>query len=108
MEHLQQLQQIIMEEEQGKPEVLDQPETKTKTPPPYKVILHNDNVNDFGYVIEKICQLTPLSTKDAEKKTTEAHLTGQSILLVCHKERAELYQEQFHSCKLKVTIEPDH
>ena len=33
--------------------------------------------------------------------------SGCAVLLVCHKERAELYQEQFHSCSLTVTIEPD-
>ena len=36
----------------------------------------------------------------------EAHETGIALLLVTHKERAELYQEQFQSKGLTVTIEP--
>jgi len=96
-----------MANEEGKPTLLDEPETDTRTPPPYKVILHNDDVNDMGYVVETIKKLTPLSLEECFRKMMEAHLTGSSLLLVCHKERAELYQEQFHSCRLTVTIEPD-
>jgi len=84
---------------------LDQP--KTRIPPPYKVILHNDDVNDMEYVVETICRLTPLNVEQAVEKMMEAHLKGMALLLVCHRERAELYQEQFRSCRLTVTIEPD-
>jgi len=89
----------------GKTELLDQP--KTRIPPPYKVILHNDDVNDMEYVVETICHLTPLNVEQAVEKMMEAHLKGMALLLVCHRERAELYQEQFRSCRLTVTIEPD-
>jgi len=82
-------------------------QTDTRTPPPYKVILHNDDVNEMGYVVEVIVKLTPLSFEQAVQKMLEAHHTGRSVLLVTHKERAELYQEQFRSCRLTVTIEPD-
>jgi len=37
---------------------------------------------------------------------TEAHKTGVALLLVTHKERAELYAEQFATFKITVTIEP--
>jgi len=96
-----------MPDESGKTELLDQPMTTTRTPPPYKVILHNDDVNDMEYVVATICRLTPLTLEQATEKMLEAHLKGMSILLVCHKERAELYQEQFKSCRLRVTIEPE-
>lgn len=95
-----------MAEESGKTELLDQPTTDTRTPPPYRVILHNDDVNDMLYVVETICRLTPLTIEQAKEKMLEAHLKGLTVLLVCHKERAELYQEQFQSCRLTVTIEP--
>jgi len=75
--------------------------------PPYKVILHNDDVNEVGHVVQTIITLTTLNTQDAQERTLEAHHQGQSLLLVTHKERAELYQEQFQSAKLVVTIEPD-
>jgi ATP-dependent Clp protease adaptor protein ClpS len=80
---------------------------RTQMPPPYRVILHNDDVNDMGYVVETIVKLTPIKLEQAVEKMMEAHETGAAVLLVCHKERAELYQEQFHSCRLTVTIEPD-
>ncbi len=75
--------------------------------PPYKVLLHNDDVNEFAYVIGAIVKLTPLSREEAIHRTLEAHETGITLLMVTHKERAELIQEQFAACSLTVTIEPD-
>ncbi len=74
--------------------------------PPWKVLLHNDDKNEFGFVIETIVALTPLNKQDAETRTVEAHKSGVALLLTTHKERAELYQEQFTSKGLVVTIEP--
>jgi ATP-dependent Clp protease adapter protein ClpS len=37
----------------------------------------------------------------------EADKTGVALILVTHKERAELYKDQFESKGLTVTIEPD-
>jgi ATP-dependent Clp protease adaptor protein ClpS len=74
--------------------------------PPWKVLLHNDDVNDFVYVVETIVTLTPLKPERAIICMKEAHESGLSLLLTTHKERAELYQEQFQSKGLTVTIEP--
>jgi ATP-dependent Clp protease adaptor protein ClpS len=91
------------------------PKTKSKTTPkksppgmlpPWKVLLHNDDKNEFLYVIDTIVELTPLNKQDAEVRTVEAHNEGIALLLTTHKERAELYQEQFTSKGLVVTIEP--
>jgi len=75
--------------------------------PPFKVLLHNDEVNDVEHVIKTITLLTTLSPEEATHRTLEAHFSGVALLLVTHKERAELYQEQFASASLTVTIEPD-
>lgn len=80
---------------------------KTRWLPPFRVILHNDDVNTVDHVVRTIVKLTPLNTEEAVARTLEAHETGSSMLLVTHKERAELYVEQFASCKLNVTCEPD-
>ncbi|HUU85750.1 MAG TPA: ATP-dependent Clp protease adaptor ClpS [Phycisphaerae bacterium] len=80
---------------------------KPRQLPPFKVLLHNDDVNDFEHVIRAIIKLTPLSLEEAFQKTLEAHETGVSLLLVTHQERAELYSEQFATMSLTVTIEPD-
>ena len=74
--------------------------------PPWKVLLHNDDVNEMGYVISTLIELTPLNKEDALERTVEANDSGVSLILVTHRERAELYQEQFQTKKLTVTIEP--
>jgi ATP-dependent Clp protease adapter protein ClpS len=84
--------------------------TPSKKPPqplpPWKVLLHNDDKNDFDYVIVTIMTLTPLKQEDAVQRTVEAHKSGVALLLTTHKERAELYKDQFESKGLTVTIEP--
>lgn len=83
----------------------------TKTPPkqlpPYKVLLHNDDRNEMNYVVGVIRKLTALTREEAMIRMWEAHTGGVALLLVTHKERAELYAEQFASCGLTVTIEPE-
>ena len=74
--------------------------------PPWKVMLHNDDKNEFNFVIDTIVALTPLNEQDATLRTLEAHESGVALLVVTHKERAELYKDQFASKGLTVTIEP--
>lgn len=88
------------------------PDTKPEDPqvehmPRWKVLLHDDTVNDMLYVCQTIFMLTPLSEQDAVEKMYEAHKDGISLLLTTHQERAELYQDQFQSKGLTVTIEPE-
>jgi ATP-dependent Clp protease adaptor protein ClpS len=82
-------------------------EQQTDLLPPFRVILHNDDVNTFEHVIHTILELTPLKEPEAVQRTIEAHKTGAALLLVTHKERAELYVEQFASKHLTVTCEPE-
>jgi ATP-dependent Clp protease adaptor protein ClpS len=82
-----------------------------KRPPPthlpmWKVLLHNDDKNDRIFVVQTIVQLTPLNEQEATLRMDEADKTGVALLLVTHKERAELYKDQFESKGLTVTIEP--
>lgn len=73
--------------------------------PQFKV-LHNDDKNDFLYVVDAVIELVKLKKQDATEKTMEAHKKGLALLTITHKERAELYKDQFESKKLTVTIEP--
>ena len=75
--------------------------------PRFKVLLHNDDVNEMEYVIRSVCRITPLGVEDAIVRVIEAHRSGLSLLLVTHQELAELYQDQFTSASLTVTIEPE-
>ena len=93
----------------AKPKKPTKKSPKKKPPsflPPWKVLLHNDDKNAMDFVVMTIVELTALKTQEAELRTVEAHKTGVALLLVTHKERAELYQEQFQSKGLVVTIEP--
>ncbi len=78
-----------------------------KVLPPWKVMLHNDDVNDFDDVIKIVHHLTPLSKQESRVRALEAHESGVAMLLVTHRERAELYVEQFTSAGLTATCEPD-
>lgn len=77
-----------------------------KALPPYRVLLHNDDHNDMLYVVRTIVELTPLKVIAAEEVMRAAHTRGIAQVLVTHKERAELYAEQFKSKGLTATIEP--
>jgi len=82
------------------------PKRKPKKLPPYKVLLHNDDVNTFEHVIAAILKVTTLAPEQAILRTLEAHETGVALLLTTHLERAELYQDQFATFNITVTIEP--
>ncbi len=74
--------------------------------PPWKVVLHNDQVNGMENVVITIKKLTSLSDQAAVRRMLEAHLRGRAMLLTTHRERAELYKYQFASRGLTVTIAP--
>lgn len=75
--------------------------------PPFKVLLHNDDVNDQLHVVESLVQVTPLTTRDAFRVMTEAHAKGLSLVMTTHRERAELYAERLQSKGLTATVEAD-
>lgn len=82
------------------------PNTPTETLPPWNVLLHNDEVNEMGFVIESLCRFARLSVPAATRCTMEAHKKGLSLVLATHREHAELVAEQLGSLRLTVTIEP--
>lgn len=93
----------------AKPKKATQKVPKKRPPgflPQWKVLLHNDDKNAVDFVIVTIVELTPLNKQEAELRTKEADQTGVALLLTTHKEKAELYEEQFQSKGLTVTIEP--
>ncbi len=80
---------------------------KSRQLPPYKVILHNDEVNTMEDVVRAILMITPLNPAHAIQRMREAHVSGTAVLLVTHKERGELYVGQFASLKITTTLEAD-
>ena len=93
---------------------VERPKTRPKPKPPkldrmpqWKVLLHNDDVNEMEFVIDTVVELAHLTPQEAILRMLEAHDTGVALLLTTHRERAELIQEQFTSKQLTVTIEPE-
>lgn len=78
----------------------------SKQLPPYRVLLHNDDINEMRYVVRTIVELTRLDSGRAIEIMMTAHKRGTAQVLVTHKERAELYKDQFASKRLRVSIEP--
>lgn len=87
-----------------RPDKKDQPEVA----PPWRVVLHNDEVNVFENVVRLLHRITPLSMEEAFERTQQAHTNGKAVLLSTHKERAELYVEQLTSVGLTVTMEEEN
>ncbi len=73
--------------------------------PPYRVLLHNDDRLEMDHVVDTLVQLTPLDLSGATVVMLEAHKRGVALVLVTHRERAELYVDQFRSKRVTVTIE---
>ncbi len=88
-------------------------EQGTRLQPLWKVILHNDDVTTFDFVIELLRTLFHKEAAEAVRLTNEIHHGGSAVVAVTHKERAELYVEQVRSLArprgfpLTATIEPE-
>ncbi len=100
-------------ETRERPEETDQAsESRTRLAPQWRVILHNDEITTFEFVIELLVTLFHKSAKDAVTLTYEVHNSGSASILVTTFERAELYLEQVRSLArprgfpLVATMEP--
>ena len=83
-------------------------EREFTTEPPYKVILHNDDYTPMEHVIKVLRKVIPrMNMRRAVSIMLEAHTKGKAVVTKCHKELAELYQENLRSEGLIATIEPD-
>ena len=74
--------------------------------PPYRVVLLGNTKSDLMDIVRAIMELTRLCRAEATHKMWESHHCGRSVVLTTHKERAELFVEQFASRGVTVTIEP--
>jgi ATP-dependent Clp protease adaptor protein ClpS len=73
-------------------------ETKSKRQPPYAVILHNDPVNGFGFVVGVLQKVFGYGRPKALQLTLAAHLRGRTTVWTGALEVAELKAEQIQSC----------
>jgi ATP-dependent Clp protease adaptor protein ClpS len=86
---------------------------ETRLAPRWKVILLNDDVTTFQFVIDLLRSLFHKSHDEAVQLTHEIHVTGSALITVTSLERAELYVDQVRSLArprgfpLAATIEPE-
>ena len=84
----------------------------TKLAPRWKVILHDDPITTFDFVLGMLRKVFAKSAGEAERITREAHETGTALVDVLPLEQAEFRQEQVRSLArpwgfpLTVTLEP--
>jgi ATP-dependent Clp protease adaptor protein ClpS len=72
----------------------EQEKTRPKTQPPYAVIVENDDVHSWNYVIEVLQKVFGYDEQKAYLLTAEIDVTGQSIVWSGALEVAELKRDQ--------------
>jgi ATP-dependent Clp protease adaptor protein ClpS len=91
-----------------RPEEAIRTKTRQELCPPWKVLLHNDDVNTMDHVIHALRQSVPgMAAERAVRIMLEAHLRGVALVTVCPLETAEYYRDRLLSFSLTSTIEPD-
>ena len=74
--------------------------------PPYRVVLHNDDVNSMEHVVKSVTKAVPsITIERAAEIMVEAHNHGQATVIICPKEAAEYYRERLEGFGLTATIE---
>jgi ATP-dependent Clp protease adaptor protein ClpS len=69
-----------------------------KAPPKYAVVLHNDDVNGFGFVVDTLRRVFGYGPARAFWLTLRAHCAGRSVVWVGVFEVAEFKAERLASC----------
>jgi len=69
-------------------------EEKTRREPNWHVIIWNDEVHTYEYVIELLMTLFGHSPEKAYQITREVDRSGKGIAWTCHQELAELKRDQ--------------
>ena len=110
-------EETVNVEPREKPGEKPREETRTKKQPPYAVILHNDDINGFGWVVGILAKVLPCSRTKALWLTMKVHRGGRGLVWAGSLEVAELKAEQIRGAgpdpqmahrgarQLKVTVE---
>ena len=86
------------------PNAWDEVDIRRRLLPPYNVILHNDDHNPIPHVVKALQKSVPgMSFGRATATMWEAHTSGKAIVITCHLELAELYQQRLRSFGLTAT-----
>ncbi|HEU4339117.1 MAG TPA: ATP-dependent Clp protease adaptor ClpS [Planctomycetota bacterium] len=94
------------------PEKVEETRTDEQLAPLYKVLIHNDDITPFGFVMTVLREIFKLGLARAFAITLEAHNRGVALVVVEPREHAEFHVEQAHSLArgrnypLNFSIEP--
>jgi ATP-dependent Clp protease adaptor protein ClpS len=92
--------------------------SRPKRQPLYAIVLHNDELNTFEFVIGVLQKVLHYDQPKAYQLTFRAHVSGRSVVWTGVLEVAELKADQIRSCgcdplraadgagPLRVTVEP--
>lgn len=73
----------------GDPDVMERPETKTKKPRMYKVIMHNDDFTPMDYVVYLLQKIFHMDMDTATNTMMEIHKKGAAVCGIYTMEIAE-------------------
>lgn len=99
----------------GKPSTVTEPEVSEQTAlvPPWRVLIHNDNVTPMNFVEDILMGVFALDPMRAERVMLEAHFKGIAHVVTLSLEEAEARVEKAHSLArtakypLTFTYEPE-
>ena len=77
-----------------------------QTLPRYRVVLHRTPDRGLLFVVNVLRELTRFGEAESMSRMWEAYHRGRALVLETHRERAELYVEQFADRGLLASIEP--
>ena len=81
--------------------------------PPWRVIVHNDDVTPYDFVIQVLISIFKLSAEIAEHVTLTAHVTGRALVVARPRREAETLVAKAHFAArledypLTFTLEPE-
>ena len=75
--------------------------------PLYRVVLHNDDVNEMVYVVSVLHSVFRFDVQKSFSLMLEAHNTGAVTVVVEPFEHAEFHRDKLCASFLTATIEPD-
>ena len=88
----------VVPERRERPATNPREQTQTKRQPPYAVILHNDDLNSFEFVIGVLRKVFNYGRLRAFWLTFKVHCAGRGVIWSGTLEVAELKAEQVRSC----------
>ena len=92
----------------------DLPVAETELEPPYRVLIHNDDITPMEFVVAVLSSVFSLSSRQAAAVMLEAHFTGLSLVVTLPFEDAKYRVGKAHSMAraagypLTFSIEPEN